>query len=262
MKLTYYIVDAFTDQVFKGNPAAVYVLDKWLPEEQMQKIAIENNLSETAFTVKNQESYQLRWFTPDREIDLCGHATLATAFVLFQYEGFTKERIHFESQSGDLYVTKQGDFYYLDFPSLLPETTPQLAVYEEVLGAKILEARLGRDLFFLLEDEQTVATLTPNFSALSELALGVGVIVTAAGQDCDFVSRTFFPKLLINEDPVCGSAHANLIPYWAHKLGKNHLKAHQLSPRGGILDCEWCEERVIIGGQGALFAKGEAYLPE
>ncbi|MCO5526722.1 PhzF family phenazine biosynthesis protein [Enterococcus faecalis] len=261
MSYPYYIVDAFAEEVFKGNPAAVYVLEKWLPEAVMQNIAIENNLSETAFTVKEGKSYALRWFTPEREIDLCGHATLATAFVLFNYYSVAEETLHFTSQSGPLAVTKKEEYYYLDFPYILPERIPILPEYEVALGAKIYEAYLGRDLFFVLKNEETVAKITPDFSALKALDLGVGVIVTAPGDSVDFVSRTFFPKLRINEDPVCGSAHANLIPYWGKRLNQTTLSAYQVSPRGGFLTCEVKENRVIIGGTAKLFAKGEAYLP-
>lgn len=262
MKLCYYVVDAFTSEVFKGNPAAVYVLNEWLPETTMQKIAIENNLSETAFTVKNNEHYELRWFTPDREIDLCGHATLATAFVLFNYYDVKEKTIRFTSQSGDLFVTKEKEKYYMDFPSIMPEKTAILPEYELGIGAKIQEAYLARDLFFVLSDEETVNQLQPNFSALKNFDLGVGVIVTAKSATEDFVSRTFFPKLTINEDPVCGSAHSNLIPYWANQLGKKQMMAHQLSPRGGYLECEFTGDRVVIGGEAVVFAKGEAYIPE
>ena len=181
MSYPYYIVDAFAEEVFKGNPAAVYVLEKWLPEAVMQNIAIENNLSETAFTVKEGQSYALRWFTPEREIDLCGHATLATAFVLFNYYSVAEETLHFTSQSGPLAVTKKEEYYYLDFPYILPERIPILPEYEVALGAKIYEAYLGRDLFFVLKNEETVAKITPDFSALKALDLGVGVIVTAPG---------------------------------------------------------------------------------
>ncbi|WP_165005230.1 MULTISPECIES: PhzF family phenazine biosynthesis protein [unclassified Enterococcus] len=260
MNLEYYVVDAFSNEVFKGNPAAVYVLEEWLPDELMQKIAIENNLSETAFTVKRDHGFELRWFTPDREIDLCGHATLATAFVLFNYYGISENPVKFASQSGDLFVTKNGHSYYMDFPSILPKKTPILPEYEQAIGAKISEAYLARDLFFVLADETTVAELTPDFTAIEKFELGVGVIVTAKGSKEDFVSRTFFPKLTINEDPVCGSAHSNLIPYWAGKLDKTKLSAHQISPRGGYLACELKNDRVVIGGTATLFAKGTAFL--
>ena len=238
MSLNYYVVDAFAEEIFKGNPAAVYVLEEWLSADIMQKIAIENNLSETAFTVKKDDYFELRWFTPDREIDLCGHATLATAFVLFNYYGELGPTLRFTSQSGDLFVTKNGENYYMDFPNILLQKVEILPEYEVALGAKIKEAYLARDLFFVLESEETVVNLHPNFTALESFELGVGVIVTAKGEKEDFVSRTFFPKLTINEDPVCGSGHSNLIPYWAEKLEKNEMTAYQASARGGYLKCE------------------------
>lgn len=254
--MKYFVVDAFTNEVFHGNPAAVFVLEEWLSDELMQKIAVENNLSETAFTVFNEDHYDLRWFTPDREIDLCGHATLATAYVLFNHYGFNENTIPFISQSGPLNVTKKSDFYYLDFPSIMPKTTPILPEYENALGAKIKEAYIARDLFFVLENEETVANLNPDFTSLESFDLGVGVIVTALGRKVDFVSRSFFPKLTINEDPVCGSAHSNLIPYWNDKMNKDHFSALQLSSRGGKLDCEYHGSRVVMGGQAALYAVG------
>ncbi|MGV8974019.1 PhzF family phenazine biosynthesis protein [Lactococcus lactis] len=260
MSLNYYVVDAFAEEIFKGNPAAVYVLEEWLSADIMQKIAIENNLSETAFTVKKDDYFELRWFTPDREIDLCGHATLATAFVLFNYYGELWPTLRFTSQSGDLFVTKNGENYYMDFPNILLQKVEILPEYEVALGAKIKEAYLARDLFFVLESEETVVNLHPNFTALESFKLGVGVIVTAEGEKEDFVSRTFFPKLTINEDPVCGSAHSNLIPYWAEKLEKNEMTAYQASARGGYLKCELKGNRVSIGGKAVLFAKGETYL--
>lgn len=181
--------------------------------------------------------------------------------MLFNYYSVAEETLHFTSQSGPLAVTKKEEYYYLDFPYILPERIPILPEYEAALGTKIYEAYLGRDLFFVLKDEETVAKITPDFSALKALDLGVGVIVTAPGDLVDFVSRTFFPKLRINEDPVCGSAHANLIPYWGKRLNQMTLSAYQVSPRGGFLTCEVKENRVIIGGTAKLFAKGEAYLP-
>lgn len=260
MKYKYYIVDAFTDTIFKGNPAAVYVLEEWLPDDVMQKIAIENNLSETAFTVKKEDCYEIRWFTPDREIDLCGHATLATAFVLFKLYNVTKDRIEFHSCSGNLYVNKFNNKFYMDFPEIMPQKAEILPEYEEAIGAPILEAYLARDLMFVLKDEETVKSLRPNYSKIKSFKLGVGVIVTAKSSSYDFVSRTFFPKLKINEDPVCGSAHSNLIPYWSQVLKKEKLKAYQLSPRGGELMCELKEQRVVIGGEAVLFASGVAHI--
>lgn len=256
--MKYYIVDAFTETIFHGNPAAVFVMDQWLDDQIMQKIAIENNLSETAFTVKNGDHYDLRWFTPDREIDLCGHATLATAYVLFNEYHETVDRLVFSSQSGPLYVTRKAETYYMDFPTIMPKSTPILPEYEAVIGAKIQAAYLGRDLFFVLDDEVTIAKMTPDYTEMLNFELGVGVIVTAPGDQVDFVSRTFFPKLTINEDPVCGSAHSNLIPYWSQVLGKAQMTAHQISPRGGVLDCQLQGERVIIGGQATLYAQCEA----
>lgn len=261
MRLNYFIVDAFAEEVFKGNPAAVYVLNEWLPDDTMQKIAIENNLSETAFTVIRDNYYELRWFTPDREIDLCGHATLATAFVLFNYFDINDATIEFRTRfSGKLFVKKKKDLFQMDFPSLPPEQTEILVEYEEALGVKIQEAYLGRDLFFVISSENEVAKLAPNFSKMEQLEKGVGVIVTAPGKSVDFVSRTFFPKLTINEDPVCGSAHSNLIPYWASKLNKKTLVAHQLSKRSGELYCELLENRVLISGRAVMYAEGIAYI--
>jgi PhzF family phenazine biosynthesis protein len=258
--MIYYIVDAFTDTLFGGNPAAVFVMEKWLDAELMQKIAIENNLSETAFVVKDGETYDLRWFTPEREIDLCGHATLAAAYVLFNQYGVSEQTIRFLTQSGPLFVTKKEEAYFMDFPSILPEKTEILPEYEEAIGAKIKEAYLARDLFFVLEDEEIVANLTPDFTKLKHFEKGVGVIVTAEGTKEDFVSRTFFPKLTIDEDPVCGSAHSNLIPYWSRKLQKNTMEAKQLSARKGLLKCALKDDRVIIGGKAVLYAKGEAFI--
>lgn len=261
MNLAYYVVDAFATKVFEGNPAAVFILPEWLPENLMQKIAIENNLSETAFAVKETDSYSLRWFTPDREIDLCGHATLATAFVLFHYYEPQRTSIVFQTKySGQLRVTKEGELLSLDFPAIRPEKTAILPVYEEAIGAKINEAYLARDLFFVLDNETQIQQLTPNFSFIKTFEQGVGVIVTAPGETVDFVSRTFFPKLTIDEDPVCGSAHSNLIPYWSSRLNKTQMTAKQLSARGGFLECTLADERVIIGGKGVLYAKGTCFL--
>ncbi|MGG5339519.1 hypothetical protein IGJ48_002220 [Enterococcus pernyi] len=185
---------------------------------------------------------------------------MATAFVLFHFYGISESMISFSTQSGNLFVTKKEQKYAMDFPSILPQPIAILTAYEQAIGTRIKEAYLARDLFFVLEDEETVAKLTPDYTAMRELEEGVGVIVTAKGKKEDFVSRTFFPKLTINEDPVCGSAHANLIPYWAQKLGKDDLVAQQLSARGGFLTCKWLGERVMISGEATLFAKGEAYI--
>lgn len=256
MILKYYVVDAFATKVFEGNPAAVFILDEWLSEELMQKIAIENNLSETAFAVKTANGYDLRWFTPDREIDLCGHATLATAYILFHYYNIQYNSITFQTKHrGQLIVYKTADTLSMDFPAIPPKRVPVSHLYEEAIGIRISEAYLARDLFFVLDNEQQVQQLTPNFSLLKNLEEGVGVIVTAPGDTVDFVSRTFFPKLTINEDPVCGSAHSNLIPYWGSKLGKSEMNARQLSTRGGFLKCTLAGPRVIIGGKAILYSE-------
>lgn len=261
MNLDYYVVDAFATKVFEGNPAAVFILDDWLSDEVMQKIAIENNLSETAFAVKMSDHYALRWFTPDREIDLCGHATLATAFVLFHYYDMQETSITFQTKySGKLIVTKEGDILSMNFPAIIPKETPLLPLYEEAIGTQINEAYLARDLLFILDNETQIQQLTPNFSLLKTFEQGVGVIVTAPGENVDFVSRTFFPKLTIDEDPVCGSAHSNLIPYWGAKLGKTKMTARQLSARGGFLKCTLADERVIIGGKSILYSRNTCFI--
>lgn len=260
MKLKYFVVDAFANKIFEGNPAAVYILDQCLSDELMQNIAIENNLSETAFAVSHDDFYELRWFTPDREIDLCGHATLATAFVLFNYYSIDGDTVNFKSQSGDLIVKRDKDYYSMDFPSIMPRRVEIRPEYEKAIEAPIRQAFLSRDLFFVLENEETVKNLKPNFSKIQKFEEGVGVIVTANSSEFDFVSRTFFPKLTINEDPVCGSAHSNLIPYWAQRLGKNQLLAYQCSPRGGYLKCEFKGERVVISGRAALYSEGFCFV--
>lgn len=258
--MDYYIVDAFTDKVFGGNPAAVFILNTWLDDDLMQKIAVENNLSETAFAVKSGTTYEIRWFTPDREIDLCGHATLATAYVLFNYYPVEHTILEFSSQSGTLFVEKKEQYYYLNFPSILPKPIEILPEFEQALGAPVVEAYLARDLFLVFDNEADVRAMTPDFSKLKEFSQGVGVIVTAKSTEVDFISRAFYPKLTINEDPVTGSAHSNLIPYWAEKLQKKELMAHQVSSRKGILSCQLVNDRVLIGGQAVLYAKGQTFF--
>lgn len=252
-----YIVDAFADRLFQGNPAAVCVLEQWPEDRVMQQIAAENNLSETAFLVKENENYRIRWFTPEYEIDLCGHATLASAFVLHHFVENKVERISFLSQSGSLEALCEGERYTLDFPSRPPCPVPMVPGLSAALGAKVRELYLSRDLVAVLEDEETVRTLNPDFDGLRKLEAGDGVIVTARGTDCDFVSRGFYPKSGVNEDPVTGSAHCNLIPYWAGRLQKRQMTARQLSARGGVLCCQNCGERVKIGGKAVLYAIAE-----
>nr|AIA10552.1 phenazine biosynthesis-like protein [uncultured bacterium] len=262
MNLTIYQVDAFTKQVFAGNPAAVCPLQEWLPQEVMQKIALENNLSETAFFVKKNGVYEIRWFTPTIEIDLCGHATLASAFVIFNQLGETESVINLHShRSGNLSVEKQGDVLVLDFPSHPPVECELPAAVAEAVGAapaKSWEAQ-GNMLLLLFESEDEIKTLQPDMSALSRLEFDE-VIVTAKGADADFVSRLFAPRIGIPEDPVTGATHCSLIPYWAEQLGREKLYARQLSARGGELFCELVGDRVKIGGNATLYLKGEIYV--
>lgn len=258
--MKYFIVDAFTDKVFGGNPAAVCIIDEWLSDEIMQSIATENNLSETAFAVKTLDRYHIRWFTPGGEIDLCGHATLATAYVISNFYERDLQKIIFDSMSGELIVTKKGDLFELDFPRIMPQEFSLSDEMVEALGVTPLEVYLARDIMFVLDSEETVLKVAPNFAKLKELADGVGVIITATGKDVDFVSRAFYPKLNVNEDPVTGSAHSNLIPYWSKKLGKKEMVAKQLSKRGGILYCIDAEERVYISGYGSIYAQGEIFI--
>jgi PhzF family phenazine biosynthesis protein len=262
MNLPIYQVDAFTKQVFAGNPAAVCPLQEWLPEETMLRIALENNLSETAFFVKKDGVYEIRWFTPTIEIDLCGHATLASAFVIFDYLGETESVINLHShRSGNLSVEKQDDRLILDFPAHPPVECELPANVAEAVGAtpaKSWEAQ-GNMLMLMFESEDDISFLSPDMSALSKLAYDE-VIVTAKGTDADFISRMFAPRIGIPEDPVTGATHCSLIPYWAQQFGKEKLYARQLSARGGELFCELAGNRVKIGGNAVLYMKGEIYV--
>lgn len=259
--MKYYVIDAFANQVFEGNPAGVCIMDDWLPDELMQKIAEENNLSETAFAVKEtDEVYRLRWFTPGGEINLCGHATLATAYVITNFYDKDSERVRFQTLSGELVVVKNGDLFEMDFPSLMPEVHQLTDQMVDALGITPTEAYLGRDLMFVLDSESDVANLTPDFTKLAALTDGIGVLVTAASEKYDFVSRCFFPKLNVNEDPVCGSAHCNFIPFWADRLNKQEMTARQVSKRGGTLYCKLVSERVLISGRAALYSAAEINL--
>lgn len=257
-----YVVDAFTDEVFKGNPAAVCVMDKWPEDELLQNIAIENNLSETAYTVKENDHYRLRWFTPGGEIDLCGHATLATAFVLMNYIDEIDEdleRIDFETLSGTLTVTRQDDLYEMSFPAYKLEEVEVTDAMEEALGARPLEAYISRDLLCVFDDEDIVRNMEPDLAKVKELD-GLLVHPTAPGKDFDCVSRSFAPKLGVDEDPVCGSGHCHIVPYWAEKLGKNDIVAYQASKRGGTLYCRLEGNKVILGGKAVLFSIDELYI--
>ncbi|WP_295775046.1 PhzF family phenazine biosynthesis protein [uncultured Limosilactobacillus sp.] len=256
-----YVVDAFTDELFKGNPAAVCFVDKWPSEELMKKIAMENRFSETAFTIqKSPDHYLLRWFTPGGEIDLCGHATLATAFVIFMQNPDLGDQITFTtSQSGDLVVTKVADRYEMTFPSfeLKPiEVTPTMTA---ALGAEPQAAFLGRDLLCIFDDEQIVRDMEPDQAKLAQLP-GLLQHATAKGSEFDCVSRSFAPKLSVPEDPVCGSGHCHIVPYWAQQLGKHNLIAYQASARSGVLYCEDQGDVVKLAGQVVLYAKSELNL--
>ncbi|MRX73236.1 PhzF family phenazine biosynthesis isomerase [Bacillus lacus] len=258
--MKYYVVDAFAERIFEGNPAGVMILEDWISEQLMQNIAIENNLSETAFAVREGERYGLRWFTPGGEIDLCGHATLAAAFVILNFIEGEKETVEFLTKSGILIVNKRGELYELDFPAMSSKEVPITDVMEKALGVRPEEAYLNRDLILVLKSEDAVKNLCPDFDQLKKLPDGLGVCVTAAGNEVDFVSRAYFPKLNINEDPVTGSLHCSLIPYWSNQLGKKELSARQLSTRGGRLFCSLQGERVKIAGKAALYSVGEIMI--
>ncbi|MFZ1701629.1 MAG: PhzF family phenazine biosynthesis protein [Pyrinomonadaceae bacterium] len=268
MRLEIFQVDAFTSEPFGGNPAAVVPLTDWLPNDVMQKIALENNLSETAFFLKKDGVYEIRWFTPAFEIELCGHATLASAFVIFECLKLEEKLIKFHShKSGGLSVEKNDDILTLDFPSrpVLPVDAPEELF--EAIGGKPREVFKARDYFLVYENEQQVLDLKPDFSALHRIGTVLdidahGVIVTARGNSSDFVSRFFAPEVGIGEDPVTGSSHCNLIPFWSERLGKTKLFARQVSARGGELFCELAGDRVKIGGNAVLFLKGEIYIEE
>jgi PhzF family phenazine biosynthesis protein len=260
MKLEIYQVDAFAKEVFKGNPAAICPLDEWLDAGLMQKIALENNLSETAFFVKNGDVYEIRWFTPTFEIDLCGHATLASAFVIFEVLKSETNKIKFHShKSAELTVEKNGDVLTLDFPSrpVSPVKAPKGLI--EAIGKQPKEILKARDYFLVYENEQEILDIAPNFSKLLEIDAH-GFIVTAKGDSSDFVSRFFAPEVGVFEDPVTGSSHCNLIPFWAERLSKNEMFAKQISARGGELFCELRGDRVKIGGNAVLYLKGEIYV--
>jgi len=258
--MRYYVVDAFADKVFEGNPAGVCILDKWLTDELMQSIAIENNLSETAFCVKEEKGYHLRWFTPGAEIDLCGHATLATAYVLMQFMEPHTPSIHFNSLGGELSVTRNGDLYEMDFPSIETQPYPLTRAMVEALGVTPVEVYKGRDLIFLLESEDVVKGLTPDFEKIKRFPEGLAAFVTAKAQEFDFVTRAFWPKIKINEDPVTGSMYCSLVPYWYKKLHKTEMVARQVSKRGGTVYLEYCGNRVKISGRAALYATAEIHI--
>lgn len=260
MKLPIYQVDAFAEKIFTGNPAAVVPLQQWIEDELMQQIAMENNLAETAFFVKEEKGFHIRWFTPVFEIDLCGHATLASAWVLYHFLGYEKDQISFRSKSGTLNVSRDADLICLDFPSWMPE---RITDYPPELLASLGSPEVSgvykhRDFLVELNDEEAVQKCNPDFSLMKK-ANGM-VIITAPGKDVDFVSRFFAPTAGIDEDPVTGSAHSQLIPFWSYKSGKSKLKARQLSKRGGELYCEQKGDRVIMGGRCVFYMQGEIHI--
>lgn len=260
MKLKQYQVDAFTSRIFGGNPAAVCPLDSWLENNLLQAIAAENNLSETAFFVKTDNGFHLRWFTPVAEVDLCGHATLAAAHVIFEILGYAKQTIAFETRSGILTVERQDSSLVMDFPSVPPKPcTPPDALLAG-LGRSPVEVLAADDYFVVFDSEDTVRSIKPDFAKLAELDLR-GVIVTAEGRgDVDFVSRFFAPKFGIPEDPATGSAHCELTPYWSAKLDKLILNARQISKRGGDVQCELKGNRVALAGHAVTFMEAEIFL--
>jgi len=259
--MQYFVVDAFADRLFSGNSAGVCLLDSWPDDAVMQSIAMENNLSETAFLVRESSgAYGLRWFAPETEIDLCGHATLASAFVLMNEVRAVSDTVEFHTISGTLTVSKNGDVFTMDFPSRPPVPCEVPPLLEQALGASVLEAHASRDLLALLENEDAVRNLRPDISLLKQLKDVFAVVVTARGTDCDFVSRFFAPGAGIPEDPVTGSSHSTLIPFWHARLGKKQMIARQLSARGGRLICEYCGDRVKIGGTAVCYLRGEINL--
>lgn len=255
MKIPVYQIDAFTDKAFGGNPAAVCPLEFWPENEIMQKIAAENNLSETAFFVNKGEFIEIKWFTPKVEIELCGHATLATAYVIFNFIAPEKEELKFQSMGGELIVTKENDLITLNFPARMPQKSEAPAGLAEALGSTPIEIYKSRDYVLLFESEKDIINLSPDFAELLKIDAH-GFICTAPGDNSDFVSRFFAPQVGINEDPVTGSAHTNLIPFWAERLKKNKLHAFQLSERKGELFCEHLGERVLISGKAVKFLQG------
>jgi len=261
MKIPFYQIDAFTSKLFRGNPAAICLLEAWLDDNQLQSIAAENNLSETAFLVlKSKGRYDLRWFTPTMEVDLCGHATLASAFVIFSFIDRTLTSADFETASGLLSVTKSDQLLSMDFPARKPEPAETSPILSQALGTEPLEVLKARDLLAVFKDESVIRDMNPDFDKLKQIRDSFAIIVTAHGEASDFVSRFFAPNAGVPEDPVTGSAHCTLIPYWSDRLEKNHLHAYQLSKRGGELFCENLGERVRIAGHAVLYAKGEICL--
>ena len=267
MDYKYHVIDVFTNKAFGGNPAGVCVLDNWLQDNTLQSIAFENNLSETAFLVKRDSYYDLRWFTPLIEVDLCGHATIASAFVLFEEAEQNADEIIFKTISGNMTVTRENSLLYLDFPSRPVVTCPMYETFGKALGINPEAVYKAVDFLVLMESEETVRDISPDFTELKRIRAeagiendSFGIIVTAKGDEYDFVSRFFAPNAGIDEDPVTGRAHCSLIPFWSEKLGKSKLTARQVSKRGGVINCENCGDRVKIGGEAVRYLKGNIVI--
>jgi PhzF family phenazine biosynthesis protein len=257
MTIPYFEVAAFTDRPFAGNPAGVCFLEeKWLADGLMQRIAAENNLAETAFLIARGDGYDLRWMTPTVEVDLCGHATLASAHVIFNHLGSKADLLRFQSRSGELRVERQKDRLVLDFPVQKAEPCEASGLLVESLGATPMEVFQGADYTAVFATQDEIAALAPDFAIMSKLGEARGVCVTAPGRQCDFVSRFFGPQSGIPEDPVTGSTHCVLIPYWSKRLGRRELQARQISKRGGDLFCEDRGDRVGIGGRACTYIEG------
>lgn len=258
--MTQYIVDAFTNQIFCGNPAAVCIMDKWPEDKWMMQVAAENNLSETAFIVKESAGYRLRWFTPGTEVELCGHATLASAFVILNFYDQDKKQVEFHTKSGILTVYRKDNLYEMDFPTYELTEIPVTDAMAEAFGVPPIKAILGLDLICIFENEEIIRKITPNQSLLMKLD-GRIQNITARGSLTDCVSRSFCPKLSIAEDPVCGSAHCQIADYWSKELNKDHIVAYQASKRGGTLYCHLTGNgRIQISGEAALFAVSELQM--
>jgi PhzF family phenazine biosynthesis protein len=261
MKLKIYQVDAFTDKIFSGNPAAVCSLnDEWLDDAIMRQIAMENNLSETVFYICKNNNYHIRWFSPTTEVDLCGHATLATGYVLFNYENYPKDEIRFSSKSGDLIVKKQDDYLIMDFPTDTIEKVNDINEFKDCFDILPTEVYKGKtDYILVFENEDQIRDIKFDLLKIKQIKAR-GIIITARGRECDFVSRFFAPQSGINEDPVTGSAHTTLTPFWSKVLNKKELKAIQLSYRKGELICRNMDERTEISGKAKLYMQGEIEL--
>jgi PhzF family phenazine biosynthesis protein len=259
MEIPIFQVDAFAGSVFSGNPAAVCPIEHWLPDETLQAIAAENNLAETAYFVRRNGGFQLRWFTPTCEVDLCGHATLASAFVLFEELREPGEALRFDTKSGALFVRRNNGLLALDFPARPPQAVQADPSLVSALGGDPVEILAARDYLVRYRSEAEVRALAPDFPALKKLDR-FAVIATAPGEDCDFVSRFFAPAQGIPEDPATGSSHCTLTPYWAGQLGKTDLHARQISARGGELFCKLLGDRVEIAGRATLFLRGRILI--